>query len=66
MRGFAFLGGALLVTLAGVLLPYLLYTDVPRFSGAYLFWSLTSVIAIVAAALLSRNWGGDTSGEDTE
>lgn len=66
MRGLAFFAGALLLTVVGVLLPYLLYTDVPRFSGAYLFWSATSVVAIVAAAWLSRNWGRSGGGENPE
>lgn len=47
MRGWTLLLTLVVVTLLGVLVPYLLLADVASFAASYLFWTLLTLLVIV-------------------
>ena len=40
-----------------VVLPFFLFTETPRFSGAFLFWTIIPAATVVFRVIYTRKWG---------
>ncbi|MFP4331027.1 MAG: hypothetical protein ACOC45_09170 [Alkalispirochaetaceae bacterium] len=49
----------MLLTIAVVLVPYLIIGQIPKFSASYLYWTVIPVITLLIAVYLTRGWSED-------
>ena len=56
MRGTRFLIISILLVVADVIVPYLLFTATGSFAASFLFWCVLTFAVIVYAAVHTRRW----------
>lgn len=44
------------IVLAAFILPFYLFSDFPKVYGAFLFWIVFAVIAIIGVGLITSKW----------
>lgn len=66
MRTALFLILAVLFTVLMVVVPFLVFTDFPRFEGAFLFWTLVPLATVIFAVAYTRSWGRQDAGDRGE
>lgn len=45
-----------IIVLAAFILPFYLFSHLPRVYGAFLFWSVFAVIAIISVGIITSQW----------
>ncbi|MFC4386949.1 hypothetical protein ACFOZ1_03900 [Gracilibacillus marinus] len=49
----------LVIVLLGYILPYTVFTNVAKWYGSFLVWTVLALIVIGINYFLTRNWGDD-------
>ncbi|NMB42223.1 MAG: hypothetical protein GX996_09880 [Firmicutes bacterium] len=44
------------IVLAAFILPYYLFSNLPKFYGAFLFWSIFAIVAIISVGIITSQW----------
>ncbi|WP_249872048.1 hypothetical protein [Oceanobacillus saliphilus] len=47
----------LVIILLAYILPYTLFTNIAKWYGSFLVWSVLAIITIIINYLLTKNWG---------
>ncbi len=52
---------SILLAILMVVLPFFLFADVPRFAGAFLFWTIVPGAMVLFSVIYTRTWGKGNS-----
>ncbi|HHT47273.1 MAG TPA: hypothetical protein GX004_08320 [Firmicutes bacterium] len=44
------------LVLSAFIVPFIFFTDLPKVYGAFLFWNIFAIIAILSMLIITRQW----------